>query len=137
MLVFCLDDQSIRFTSESDVDPSASFRTHSSIKINENTCRDGEIRVRMIPLVFENKFLKNLFRTAKNSSQTSRNLPVLTQINPSPFGFLTALLRLTKIIYQIDKSLASSVSIKQSFHISFEHSSSVAIYHSINAHKSQ
>jgi hypothetical protein len=56
---------------------------------------------------------KNLFRTAIISTNSSVNLPVLTQTNLSPFGFLIALLRLTKIIYQIDKSLSNSVKTKK------------------------
>jgi hypothetical protein len=52
------------------------------------------------------------FRTATSSTNSCVNLPTLTQMNVSPFGFLIALLRLTNIIYQIDKSLATSVRTK-------------------------
>lgn len=52
------------------------------------------------------------FRTAIISTNSCANLPSLTQTNVSPFGFLIALLRLTNIIYRIDKSLATSVNKK-------------------------
>ncbi|UJR33978.1 hypothetical protein I4U23_021394 [Adineta vaga] len=48
------------------------------------------------------------FETALSPTNSTQNLPTLTQMNISPFGFLIALLRLTHIIYHIDKSLANS-----------------------------
>ncbi|CAF3346867.1 unnamed protein product [Rotaria sp. Silwood1] len=48
------------------------------------------------------------FETAITPINASVNLPTLTQTNISPFGFLISLLRLTNIIYQIDKSLSTS-----------------------------
>ncbi|CAF2858976.1 unnamed protein product [Rotaria sp. Silwood2] len=48
------------------------------------------------------------FETTIAPKNASVNLPTLTQTNISPFGFLITLLRLTNIIYQIDKSLSTS-----------------------------
>ncbi|CAF3655986.1 unnamed protein product [Adineta steineri] len=70
-----------------------------------------QIRDQFFEPILRLKSIKRLienvkFETAISSTNSTTNLPALTQRNISPFGFLTALLRLTNIIYQIDKSLA-------------------------------
>jgi len=53
------------------------------------------------------KLVENVsFETAAPPTNSSRNLPTLTQKSISPFGFLTSILRLTNIFYRIDKTLA-------------------------------
>ncbi|CAF1214756.1 unnamed protein product [Rotaria magnacalcarata] len=72
-----------------------------------------QIRFQLFEPILRLKSTKQLiesvkFETAITSTNTSANLPTLTQRNTSPFGFLIALLRFTNIMYQIDKSLPDS-----------------------------
>ncbi|CAF0756663.1 unnamed protein product [Adineta ricciae] len=72
-----------------------------------------QIRVQFLEPLLRSTSMKKLIETVKLNTATlptnsTRNLPTLTQTNISSFGFLNALLRLTNIIYQIDKSLPNS-----------------------------
>ncbi|CAF5138795.1 unnamed protein product, partial [Rotaria magnacalcarata] len=82
-------------------------------KIIDLPTKVRQIRFQLFEPILRLKSTKQLiesvkFETAITSTNTSANLPTLTQRNTSPFGFLIALLRFTNIMYQIDKSLPDS-----------------------------